>query len=138
MDIIQEKILLIQLEALKARFPYLVELYGLRTEIFIPIANDSHYNNSTKFFYNENPNFVKKTILFDDFQRVLHGDISNDNFNPQNSELITLASERIETNCLIKRYKGTSSYTEFRINKHWVINGINGAIFIRHELVPYS
>lgn len=139
MNLIETK-LAIQNEEFYYKLPILTNLYGLRCEIYYPLANNSHYQNSSKFNYPVKPNEIKQLLVTNQFEQVAKGDNIYDPFSMANGsqpELIVRLENKLKDNCKVTVYKG-SSYTEYRVdvNSTMVMGLNNNPLYIRYKLIP--
>lgn len=132
-----ENIISIQTESFYYMLPFLTDLYGLRCEIFYPLLNQSIYQNSSKFSYNQNPNEIKQLLITNQYELLQQGQNIYDPFNPSQVECIVQIKDKLKDNCKVKVYKG-SSFVEYRsdINTVMMMGTNQNPLFIRHKLIP--
>lgn len=134
---IQEKNIALNAEQFKRKLPFLNKLHGLRCEIFYPLENLSHYQNSSKFSYNELPDETRRIIVTNQLEQLQQGNNIYDPFNPEPVEAIVDFNSSLLDNSKIKVYKGTS-FTEYRVDiNSTLVTGINDKpLYYRYKLIP--
>lgn len=133
-----ENIIDIKTKEFSFKLPYLNDISGLRCEIYYPIANTSHYQASSKFYYDSNPNQVRQLLILKNFQQVLEGRLMHDPFTSENCIALIDLEQNIPINAKVKVFKNSAFVEYFVNNDPKIIEGNDGIpLFKIINFIPY-
>lgn len=116
-------------------------IFGFYTEIFYPLSpkpNSVYGSDDNKYKYKQTPDEETRCIINNLFDEDFNlSDYTYDPFPSSQAYVLTAGSRVIPANSKLIIYKGQSQYKQ-RVVTHKVLNGNDGAIYIKNMLAPWS
>lgn len=116
-------------------------IFGFEVQVFHPLSSKSksvYGSDDNKWLYSKDPTETSRFIclnLFD--EEFFLGDLTYDPFPTSQAYILTHGQRVIPKNSMVIIYKGENHY-KGKISEHKVLNGRNGAIFVKNLISPIA